>query len=236
MIRKLTFYCRDEESINVDRIAPATGCLPRYYLDVPAPTRSNPEFMESGGIKSNIRACVPYYDALTAGYIQRTWADIYINATDEGLSYHSANERVPILSHRPMRPEVAETLPDYWPVEMVWQGIWQPQTPDGYSLLVTHPMNRYDLPFSTASGIVDTDLFTLSAGYQGQVPFYLKRNFRGLIPYGTPMYQVIPIKRDLWQAEYESADSPKRPHTYSRVKQYFTGGYRRHFWQRKSYR
>mgnify|MGYP000079237726 FL=1 len=33
----------------------------------------------------------------------------------------------------------------------------------------------------------------------GNVPFFLKEGFYGLIPEGTPYAQVIPVKRKLWK-------------------------------------
>src|SRR5215472_2332366 len=36
---------------------------------------------------------------------------------------------------------------------------WDFETPPGYSLLCTHPINRTDLPFRTVTGLVDCDTF-----------------------------------------------------------------------------
>jgi predicted membrane-bound spermidine synthase len=51
-------------------------------------------------------------------------------------------------------------------------------------------------PFTILPGIVDTDTYTAPVNF----PFVLNDiNFEGLIPAGTPIAQVIPIKRDEWQ-------------------------------------
>jgi hypothetical protein len=47
------------------------------------------------------------------------------------------------------------------------------------------------------SAIVDSDTFTPPGNY----PFYLREDFEGIIPAGTPMFQIIPIKRDDWTSE-----------------------------------
>jgi hypothetical protein len=58
-------------------------------------------------------------------------------------------------------------------------------------------MNRYDLPFYTMSGIVESDVWGLPVF----TAFFLKRNFIGIIPKGTPIFQIIPFKRDSWELE-----------------------------------
>jgi hypothetical protein len=51
------------------------------------------------------------------------------------------------------------------------------------------------LPFTTLSGIHDTD----GGLHEGKIPFYIKSDFEGIIPAGTPIMQLIPIKRDSWK-------------------------------------
>ena len=46
------------------------------------------------------------------------------------------------------------------------------RTPPGYSILVTHPLNRFDLPFTTTSGLMDSDRWVTG----GNIPFFFKNN------------------------------------------------------------
>jgi hypothetical protein len=62
-------------------------------------------------------------------------------------------------------------------------------------------MNRYDLPFYTMSGIVDSDNWGLPVF----IGFFLKRNFQGVIPKGTPIMQIVPFKRDSWELEIDDS-------------------------------
>jgi hypothetical protein len=67
-------------------------------------------------------------------------------------------------------------------------------------LLVTHPVNRYDLPFTTLTGLVDTDLYKddfINFPAQWRNP-----KFRGVLPRGTPVAQCLPVKRDLWTGRF----------------------------------
>ena len=78
----------------------------------------------------------------------------------------------------------------------VWSTETVIKTPKGYSCLYTHPLNRHDLPFTTLSGIIDTD----SVIHEGHIPFFIKKDFEGVIKSGTPIIQVIPFKRENWQS------------------------------------
>lgn len=87
---------------------------------------------------------------------------------------------------------------------------WIIELPAGYSLLVTHPINRDDLPFRTLAGLVDADLY-----HDSFIHFparWTDDNFSGVLAKGTPVAQCIPVKRDAWQAQFEmlSADAVRR--------------------------
>lgn len=231
--RSLIFYGADKNTEGILAPQPSSSALPHYFRNMEAPSRSKPTFNENGYV-SNARACVPFSDALGAGWIQETWCDIHISVNGGEVRYNSSNSQSPIIGHRDMSQAMAAAWPDYLPVEFIWMSQWQPQSPEGFSLLITQPLNRLELPFTTASGIMDSDTFTVEGS--GKIPFYLRKGFTGLIPAGTPMYQIIPIKREDWRRELREHDDPRRPRTNSRIRRYFTGGYRREFWQRKQYR
>ena len=55
------------------------------------------------------------------------------------------------------------------------------------------------MPIKTITGIIDTDSLKTFANS----PFVIKEGFEGIIEKGTPMFQIIPFKRDSWKAEYE---------------------------------
>jgi hypothetical protein len=59
-------------------------------------------------------------------------------------------------------------------------------------------MNIPNLPFKTMSGFIDSTNPLIG---NGNIPFYLKKNWEGVIPAGTPYAQVIPIKNESWKSE-----------------------------------
>ena len=79
-----------------------------------------------------------------------------------------------------------------------WNINWGPELPKGYSALYIPPINNFSLPFITTSGIIDNDKLTTT----GRLPFFIKKNFEGTIKKGTEYINIIPFKREDWEAEY----------------------------------
>ena len=87
----------------------------------------------------------------------------------------------------------------YYDDHFAWFPDWGVQVPKGYSVLYSHPFNRFELPFLTISGIIDNDKIALP----GFMPFLMTKGFSGIIPKGTPYSQMIPFKREDWDSEFE---------------------------------
>ena len=70
---------------------------------------------------------------------------------------------------------------------------------------------------------------------QGNVPFFIKSNFEGVIPCGTPMFQIIPFKRENWKSEKDiSLKDLDKKHEFLNLRT-MHGYYKNKFWNRKSY-
>jgi len=130
---------------------------------------------------------------------------------------------------------VMKTPQQFIDQECSWRQPWTPVLPKGYSMLITHPLNRMDLPFQTLSGIVDYDDFCVEI-FPNNIPFYIYKGFSGLIPAGTPIFQMIPIKRDSWRSsvsEYDEVHARQSVHSFGRK---FYGFYRDLYWKKKDYK
>lgn len=155
-------------------------------------------YKQDGKEIAGLKTCMPFLDALTIGYALVTPVDITVSKTQaEELSvtwdktlidYPVINERKGLTGHTIPRPAGHEEN------HLIWNSQWGWKVPKGYSVVVTHPLNRYDLPFTTLSGVVDSDGFI---GW-GNIPFFIRKGFTGVIPAGTPFAQLIPYKRDKW--------------------------------------
>ena len=76
---------------------------------------------------------------------------------------------------------------------------WLIEAPEGYSVLFMHPINRFDLPFTTLTGLVDCDRYRDSWIH---FPVHWHDvNFNGVLPKGTPIAQCVAVKRETWVAQ-----------------------------------
>jgi hypothetical protein len=186
-------------------------------------------------LKNNktIKYCTPFLDALISGYMIETPCDIQVTKNGDYSALEFVKTDLPdpigvrdaiIAENLPRGPE--HTLDNFfWAVRTGFR------TPKGYSILVTHPLNRIDLPFTTLSGIIDAD----QGIHGGKFPFFLKRDFEGIIPAGTPFAQMIPFKRDSWTSEKnEKLKDIVDLHAYKSLTRLF-GYYKQQIWKRKEY-
>jgi hypothetical protein len=162
----------------------------------------------------------------------KTHSDVFVKTDADGNKMIKTAGTYNIVETR--NRGIVSSIPvpeNYTKFDFVWQLSIGTKTPKGYSLLYTHPLNRLDLPFFTSSGIIDSDTFNDAGGYG----FCLDKNFNGLIPKGTPVMQVIPIKRETWSHEVSDEFlDPKLKRMDPRSK--FFGFYKKHNWSRKDYK
>lgn len=185
------------------------------------------------------KLCTPFIDTFVSGYIQELCCDLIIGndgKDDNGkdlISYRWFGPVKPVSSRIEEydRESMFPKFDGFYNSEQHWNTFWEPETPKGYSTLYVHPLNRNDLPFVTLSGIIDTDKFSVS----GPLPFLIKEGFVGLIPAGTPIYQIFFIKRDTWKSSKEVFDKKKNDKQSFSVKRFARNGYKRMFWERKQY-
>lgn len=210
--------------------------IPEWYKKAETHFSSEEDLaIEEGTQKmsAGLKTCVPFLDALISGYALVTPFDIYVGKKEQDLDlrWNAPQGWENFISERPK--ESGSTMPrpaGHAPNHLVWSGRWGIKLPRGYSALVTHPLNRQDLPFTTSSAIMDSDKFFGN----GNVPFFIKEDFVGVIEKGTPFAQIIPIKRKKWKMIHNSAlkDTLQR-HGHDVRKKEAT--YKKKYWHRKEY-
>ena len=115
---------------------------------------------------------------------------------------------------------------------MKWSFNFIIQTPDGYSTMFTHPLNRYDLPFRTLSGVVDTDSYPIPVLF----PFIMISGAikeRVIIEKGTPLCQFFVIKRDPWHSAKKNISENDYRKNASRLTSKIVRSYKSQFWKKK---
>ena len=180
-----------------------------------------------------IKYCTPFLDALISGYMLETTCDIeVVRDGDYSIMNWVHTDQPEVIGNR--NDSVLSTFErgsEYTLDNFFWGVHMGFKKPPGYSLLITHPLNRNDLPFSTLSGVIDAD----EGIHGGRMPFFLKKHFEGIIPAGTPYAQVIPFKRDNWKSEKnEKIKKILLMNSYKSATRLF-GWYKKEIWKKKEY-
>jgi hypothetical protein len=213
---------------------PASKSIPDWYKNTPKYTNGNEPIMGSEHQSSNlsVKYCIPFLDALTVGYTAHLWCDLKVEQRPAG-PWFTWRVEPSVLDGR--NPEGLETLPiphGHSDNHFIWHQPFSVRVPKGYSVLYTHPFNRYDLPFTTLTGIHDSDTILPP----GNFPFHLKEGFEGIIPSGTPIFQMLPFKREDWvglgNPELQKEGHDRSMKSVSMV----AGYYKKKRWSRKNYR
>lgn len=211
---------------------PAIRDIPKWYKETAGETPKNFLSLDRSEIPT-VKKCVPFLDSISLGYIIYSAGDLVITQK-ENSPYYEWHSEMDLIEFHPK--EQIEKYPNL-NTESVpkWMNPWGIETPKGYSCLVIHPLHRDDLPFTTLSGVVDTD------SYHGAInfPFTLNDNkFEGYIPAGTPIAQVFPFKRESWKMQFGNDESARTSliHAWLVAKgKRLKLNYKSNFWKRKNF-
>jgi hypothetical protein len=80
-----------------------------------------------------------------------------------------------------------------------FNSFWTVELPKGWSLMATHPINRFDLPFRTLTGLVDSDRFHDVGVFFPAI--WIDSEFAGTMAAGTPVAQCFPVSREELELE-----------------------------------
>jgi hypothetical protein len=220
---------------------PAVSAIPDWYKKMPRRVEGydydGPSEFKRGSTTNTIKSCPPFLDAMMSGYVIKTPGDIQFRKIDGGLVYQwqfitATGEAVE--SHPKTQLPGVNLGGEFLDVFLKFGNEITVKTPPGYSSLFIHPLNRFDLPFHTLGGVVDTDQYPMPVLF----PFLLK-NFEDadlVIPAGTPIVQVIPFKRESWESVNLGRKTPRNQNQdMNRLLKYITKSYKRQWWQKKSY-
>jgi hypothetical protein len=217
MSKKIKFYSTATQyEVPVPR--PAYKMIPEWFRKLPGVI----DKMET------IKKCVPFLDTLTSGYILVLSADILVD--DLGIQQISKIKMVE--SHNKEQLDGLQIPEEYNSIPFKWINLFTTKTPKGYSTMFMHPINRIDLPFYTLTGIVDTDAHPVPVNF----PFFIKKDFRGIIPAGTPIAQAFPFKRENWESAIETKRELKIPAWWFNHMNPPFNLYKRMSWKKKSYK
>jgi hypothetical protein len=220
----------------LDKPKPAKAYIPQWYKNSESYSDDDhPHFHGNGEVgitNAGLKKCIPFLDGMIYGYMLETAMDIVVELDDNESPLLSWGATPKPLAER--FGKVGSSIPrpsGHHQNHYAWQLPFGFKTPNGYSCMITHPLNRFDLPFTTTSGIMDSDKYS-SGGF---IPFFLRKDFEGIIPAGTPYAQLIFIKRDSWKSieDQELAKNAKKLRWKTR--RVHSGYYKNNAWERKSF-
>jgi hypothetical protein len=230
--RKAILKYETDISIVPDIITPAKNNIPEWYKKIPT-IKDEDRFSFENGFAQSVKWCMPFFDTFTTGYTVNLAFDLFVTLTKDGdpfLSWKVPDEYAPSWRDRPADPNLVPL--GHFDTEYTWKFNCSFVVPKNYSILVTHPLNRNDLPFTTVSGIIDGGFVTIP---QGNVPFYIKKGFTGIIAKGTPIAQLIPFSNEFWKSQIENGLTKEGLDNNNRGNTILFGFYKKTFWKRKKY-
>lgn len=219
---------------------PAVKSLPKWFLDAKPyiPHPSDP--LDDGKVHVRDRAsnatfkkCTPLLDGMSSGYIIPLWADIEINSNeDSSPSIYWKTERAIFELHGNDTVNM-DAPPGYHNRVFKYLNCWIPQTPKGYSCIITSPFGHNDLVIKPIPAVIDTDKSTLELVF----PVWIRNDFSGIVEKGTPIVQIIPFKRNNWNSSFDYYED--KEYAIIQEKNFnstIVGHYIKNHWSKKSYK
>lgn len=190
---EIEFLCDPELAGTIPEPQPAMRFVPDWFKSM----KREMGMPDAHGLPAlTVKACMPVTDAFSLGYVIPLPYDITFAQRPDmpqlDIRWGEDCAFQPIEQHHPGQlgapdPPFAHIMP------LKFVNPWRIKVPDGYSVLFQPVMNRPELPFYCFSGLVDCDRFATTINF----PFFWSGGMQEVtLPAGTPMVQVIPVRRD----------------------------------------
>jgi len=212
---------------------PSIKTVPNWYKDMETSYAKDKTNNFEVFKTQTIKRCMPVLDAITIGYMFKTFTDIYVHEDENKMiRYEWSQDRMDAISFHDESQVVNYKNENRGPGVPKLRSPWGIKTPKGYSCLFIPPMHQPASGITILEGVVDTDTYTNSV----QFPFILDKGFTGLIPAGTPFAQIIPFKRDSFRMKIGETDQSLEDILVQKtIRSTFINGYRNKFRQQKDY-
>jgi hypothetical protein len=205
MSKNINFRARSKTEFDIQlKPYPAVKNLPKWFLDIDPYDDPNPIYpndkkihIRNRNANTTFKKCVPLLDGMSAGYIVPLWADVMVEQNNGFPEVFWKTFHNVFMLHGESSTRITPP-PGYQNVVYKYSNCWIPETPKGYSCLITSPIGHHDLPFKAIPGVVDSDRSKTELLF----PMWIKEGFSGIVEKGTPLVQIIPFKRDDWESTF----------------------------------
>lgn len=206
-------------------LEPIKSFIPKWYKD------AKKFETEKVSDRVTIKGCMPFLDSMLTGYAIRLPVDILVSYENNStiMSWRDGEKKM-VDTRSQLTMQNIPIPVGYDEQVFTWHVTTILDIPKGYSALITHPLNRFDLPFTTTTGIVDSGIL-----FDGSLPFFIKKGFEGIIEKGTPIAQVIPFKRESWKLEKDDSLKERAKEEKAVSQDIIFGWYRKNRWAVKNF-
>lgn len=221
---KVTFSCEKHMAGVIPAPVKSLRMAPEYFRKVKPQVDNNP-------YNGTVKRCVPFLDALSAGFIISLWADMYVFAKDGEIRIDFPPDfpQPHTLGDHPSAqiPNHPLSRKRYGNIQLKFVNPWVVKTEPGVSCLFTAPLNHLETRFKILDGIVDTDTYYNNVNFPfiwtgGDGEFFFCK--------GTPLVQVIPFRREEHELEVSVIDSDHLDQVKGILGTKLKNGYRDEFW------
>lgn len=183
---KLHVALPDEYKGKYELPKPATKYMPDWYK------QTELKYDDDNPLNKSVRACMPFMEALTFGWIIPVPTDVSIVRKPNGIEVEWNDQSFKCMGSHEKGQIGGDNFPHNGEV-IKFNLPYILRTPKGVSTLYMPPLNRVETRFRVFSGIVDTDEYVNEINIPALIT---DSDWEGVIEAGTPLAQVIPFQRD----------------------------------------
>lgn len=139
------------------------------------------------------KKCMPLLDVMSLGYIIPLAGDLHVKSNQDCSTIEVTNPPgIPLAEFHDVRQVGEQSAPGFPANPIKFINHWVVRTAPGWSAMFVTPFNHLNQNFTCLSGMVDTDKYPKIVNFPA---IWHTPNFDGTLKAGTPLVQVIPIKR-----------------------------------------
>jgi hypothetical protein len=237
LVNEIKFVALDKYAFEVcPKPFPASQAIPQWWKDASPYVKSEKNLdgkkiiVENFESNASFKKCTPMLDLLSSGYIVPLWADVQVRIEN---GYPLITWRVQKNVFEAHAGQEVEIPDGYQETQFKFLNQWIPKLPKGFSALIIPCPGYPNNVFRPISAIIDYD----KSNHALFPPVYLKENFEGIIEKGTPMFQIIPFKRNNWKSTFSFLeDGQFKINMDINVKATIVNNYVKNIWEKKSYK
>lgn len=193
----MEFYCHPNHYGVIPEPKPAAKYVADWFKKIPPTIPGRDSF---GAASLTAKKCMPMLDAMTLGYVIPLQADLHVMTNHDKTHIEVTNPPgMKICEFHDIKQLGEKTAPGFPTTPLKFINHWVIKTKPGYSTMVMPLVNSFGNHFTCLSGLVDTDRYPKEINFPAA---WHTPDFDDIIPAGTPLVVVFPIKR---------SDIPSKP-------------------------